>query len=283
MERLTTGRRHIRAGSVRVSELIGHGSSPFDLPIPEQAESPDGVLDTLLDPDESGPNSHRRPPSKAAQLAKIAGLGVASFLLCAAIAYGSMVNHQRNEQSAAPEPVPPAAHPAAADISGENALLPDLLNRAVPKAGITGAPGLPGPENNASDTIDNPGPPRQDAPQRSSPDAENVDDAPATDDTASKKELVEQFYRLVPSWPAKAYTLLDPNLLGSDVTQFVQSWSTVSGLEVLDVQERGDDVLAVVRMRLPDGSHLRIQQLLDVANTVPRRIVGAEILSAQRN
>jgi hypothetical protein len=192
-----------------------------------------------------------------------------------------MITQKQHEQ-AMPDQVPPSVRPAG-DISGDQALLPDRLNRVVPKAGIAGTTAkLPGPETNASDTIDNPAPPPQAAPPEEPP-ASDEAGAPATDGTVSKTELVQQFYRLVPSWPAKAFSLLDPGLLGTDVTQFVQSWSTVSGLEILDVQEHGNDVLAVVRMRLPDGSHLRVQQLLDVANTVPRRIVGAEILSAQRN
>jgi hypothetical protein len=277
VEHLTTGRRHIRAGSVHVSEFLGHRPEQFDLPIPTQAESPDGALDILLDPDPEAPCSHRKPPSKAAQLAKIAVLGVASCVLCAAIAYASMITHRHDQ--AAPDQAQPRVRPAS-DISGEQALLPDLLDRAVPQAGIATAE-LPGSQTNASDTIDNPGPTRQVA--RPAEPRSRPAEAPATDDTVSKKELVERFYRLVSSWPAEAYGLLDPNLLGMDVTTFIQSWSTVSGLEILDVQERGDDVLAVVRMRLPDGSHLRVQQLLYVANTVPRRIVGAEILSAQRS
>jgi hypothetical protein len=37
-----------------------------------------------------------------------------------------------------------------------------------------------------------------------------------------------------------------------------------------------------VGMRLVDGGHLRVQQLLTVAES-PRRIVGVQLLSAQRN
>jgi len=37
-----------------------------------------------------------------------------------------------------------------------------------------------------------------------------------------------------------------------------------------------------VCMRLADGGWLRVQQLLTVAES-PRRIVGAQLLSAQRN
>jgi hypothetical protein len=263
---------------VHVSELIRNQPLPFEVPIPgpEPARLPDGALDSLLEPSAHPPGSHRRPVSKAAQAAKIAGLGVASFALCASIAYGSMITHERREHGA-----PEVAARPTMNISGEQALLPDRLNSVVPKGGATGLPELPGPPTNASDTIDNPGA----APPMASPPAhQGSASGPALPrGELSKKELVEQFYRLVPTWPAQAFNLIDSTLLGTDLNQFVQSWSTVSGLEVLEVTERDNNVFAVVRMRLPDGTHLRVQQLFDVANTTPKRIVGAEILSAQRN
>ncbi len=51
---------------------------------------------------------------------------------------------------------------------------------------------------------------------------------------------------------------------------------------MLSLQQQADGVLAVVRMRLVDGGHLQLQQLLTVADS-PRRIVGVRLLSAQRN
>jgi hypothetical protein len=48
------------------------------------------------------------------------------------------------------------------------------------------------------------------------------------------------------------------------------------------VTQRADGVLAIVQMRLLGGDRLRIQQLLTVAES-PRRIVGVQLLSAQRN
>lgn len=256
---------------MHVSELIRNQPLPFEItlcePVPGQ---PDDVLDSLLDPGDHAPNSHRRPVSKAAQVAKIAGLGVASFALCASIAYGSMITHQRRVEN-----TPEAATRPTMNINGEQALLPDRLNNVVPKAGVTGFPELPGPPTNATDTIDNRGPATQPAEPQTKQNA-----AEGASPGQTKKDLVEQFYRLVPTWPAQAFNLVDPTLLGTDLNKFVQSWSTVTGLEVLEVSERDDNVFAVVRLRLPDGSHLRVQQLLDVVN---KKIVGAEILSAQRN
>jgi hypothetical protein len=196
-----------------------------------------------------------------------------------------MVNHQRQDQAAQPAPARPPA-----DISGEQALLPDLMNRAVPTSGIDGKAELPVEQTNAnaSDTIDNPGPkplPAAETPAPPPPDATEPGTIAPNGAALSKQDTVRQYYRWIQATPdrARAFGLLDSNLLGTDLGSFVQSWATVTDLQVLDVHEQGNSVLAVVRIGLPDGSHLRIQQLLDVANTVPRRIVGAEILSAQRN
>lgn len=285
MERLTTGRRHIRAGSVHVTELIGKQPAPHDIAALDPAgdtepgaDGTNGALESLLDPGHQPPSSHRRQPSKGAQLAKIAGLGVASFVLCGSIAFASMITHQRRdnaEQAAAARPT--------MEISGEQALLPDELNRAVPRSAKAAMPTLPGAPANASGSIDNDGrAPMADAAPAGQP-GDGGQKQAATDDSASRKQLVEEFYRLIPTSPDKAFRLLDATLLGTDLAEFLQSWAMVTDVEVLDVRGHGDDVLAVIRMQLPDGSHLRVQQLLNVAVTAPRRIVGAEILSAQRN
>ena len=277
MERLTTGRRHLRAGSVTVTELIRKQPLPFDLPQPRQAEAgpvDDGSLDLLLEADGNAPSSHRRPPSRTAQLAKISMLAIGSLVLCGAIAFGSMITHERRD-AAGNQPVARSA----ADISGEQALLPNLLNRAVPKAGIGGVPQLAGSPTNATGTIDNPGPPPP--PQAAPPAVPPA--APRTDTPLTDTELVKTFYELIPSWPDRAFGLLDGGLLGTSLGEFVKAWSGVSDVQVLDVRQQGNNVLAVVRLRLPDGSFLRVQQLLEIANSTPRRIVGAQIISAARN
>ena len=79
-----------------------------------------------------------------------------------------------------------------------------------------------------------------------------------------------------------AFDLVSPELLHSTLGQFLDSWSSVRSVEVLGLEQRANGVLASVRMRLADGGHLQLQQLLTVADA-PRRIVGVELLSAQRN
>jgi hypothetical protein len=281
-ERLSTGRRHIRAGSVHVKELIGRQPRPLDLtgPFAFDADHPleAGMLDRLLSPGNQPPSSHRRPSAKGAQLAKIAGLGVASCVLCASITFGSMITHRHHEDGAAPATGPTV------DISGERALLPDLLNRAVPRADMTGKPELAGTPTNATGTINNPGPPPSPTGPPPSRPASGTDTAHTahTDEQLSRTQLVERFFKLAPGSPDRAFSLLDDRLLGTDLDKFVRSWSDVRDVQVLDVREQGNDVRAVVRLRLPDGTCLRVQQLFDVADTVPRRIVGVQILSAQR-
>ncbi|MFD1050930.1 hypothetical protein ACFQ1S_38095, partial [Kibdelosporangium lantanae] len=84
--------------------------------------------------------------------------------------------------------------------------------------------------------------------------------------------------------PTQALGLLDGVLRASDLSHFVSSWSQVRDIQVLDVQQRSDNsLLAVVEMVLPDGGTARVQQLLTVTRTVPQRITGAEIISAQRS
>jgi hypothetical protein len=303
VDRLTTGRRHIRTGSVHVSELIGTRSRPIknlgpvrldvDLSLDAintgnqtqdgaasvtVAGTSRGMLERLLESPAQPPSSHRRQPSTGAQLAKIAGLGVASLVLCGAIAVASTVAHDRRAGAVRP----------AMDISGEQALLPDRLNSVVPKGGMTGMPTLPGAQRQATGAIDNPGPapaPNPAAPRAPAAGAgASAGSAPAEPiDPMTKTELVRRFYELAPDAPEQAFSLLDATLLGTDLGEFVQSWSLVRDVQVLDAREQSGDVLATVRLRLRDGNYLRVEQLLDVSDTPPRRIVNAEVLSAQHD
>jgi hypothetical protein len=263
---------------VHVTELIRKPrrldlSTPFPLEAYPSPPPEDSALETLLAPADHEPNSHRRPPSKGAQVAKIVSLGVASAALCASIAFGTMITHQRQEEGTSE-----AARPGM-DISGEQALLPDLLNQAVPKAGFPQKPALPG-ATRATGAIENPGPPAPAGPERKPP-AETGPGVASVQEPLSKKDFVEHFYRLIPAWPDRAFALLDGTLLGTDLGEFERSWSDVRDIQV-EARDQGDNVLAIVRMRLPDGSQLLVQQLVYVTNSVPQLITGAQVLSAQR-
>jgi hypothetical protein len=273
VDRLTTGRRHVRAGSVTVTELLVKQSSPArctDSAPPE----PDDITETIP---VIGAASHRRAPNRGAHLAKLATIGVAGAVLCGAVAISSMVSHHRRDTTQSGE------RPTV-QITGEQALLPDVLDRTLHVPGAAApvpatphiVPELPPP------AVPRPAP----AP---APTSVNVGGTEASGGTGAPVAgpvddltLVREFYENLPDSPAAAFDLLAPELLSSSLGEFLQSWSRVVEIDSVDVVQRADGVLATVRMSLQDGGHLRLQQLLTVAES-PRRIVGAQLLSAQRN
>ncbi|MFC4853342.1 hypothetical protein [Actinophytocola glycyrrhizae] len=226
------------------------------------------------------PASHRRPPARGAQFAKLASIGVASAVLCGAVTVSSMIAQQRREH-------PQSSARPALQITGDQALLPDRIDRTLPTSSTPAPlpPRLPTAVEEATAA------PRS-SPATTAPDGEAttpVDGTTASGGTgateaapASDLELVRAFYENLPDAPATAFQLLSPDLLNSGLGEFLRSWSLVVAIDSLDVVQRADGVLATVRMRLLGGGHLHIQQLLTVAES-PRRIVGAQLLSAQRN
>ncbi|MCA1655276.1 MAG: hypothetical protein LC635_02210 [Pseudonocardiaceae bacterium] len=270
MDRLTTGRRHVRAGSVTVNELLIKQASPT----PCTDSSPTTRYDAT--PRVAAvPVAHRRPPTKGAQLAKLASLGVAGAVLCGAVTISSMVADQRRDDAA------PATRPTV-HITGKQALLPDQLDKTLPAAAVpTAAPvasTAPAVDENpeqvgATDRTTLGDPDRTSA----SAGTGAAEISPTTD-----LDLVREFYENLPDAPTAAFDLVSPDLLNANLSEFLASWSKVRAIDDLDLVARPDGVLATVRMRLQDGGHLRIQQLLTVAES-PRRIVGVQLLSAQRN
>jgi len=276
VDRLTTGRRHVRAGSVTVTELITKQATPSPC-----TDSSPVERDYATEPMAALPTTHRRPQNKGAQLAKLASLGVACAVLCGAVTIASMISHQRRDAA------PPATRPTVR-ITGEQALLPDQLSETLPpEDAATPAPAAPQAEEpQVADA-----PPKltdeagttgrtTTADQQSSGTAASADSSEVA--PVSDLDLVRQFYANLPQAPTTAFGLLSPELLNTSLGEFLQSWATVSSIDGVHVVQRADGVLATVRMRLSDGGHLRIQQLLTVAES-PRRIVGVQLLSAQRN
>ncbi|MGH3762917.1 hypothetical protein [Actinophytocola sp.] len=268
MDRLTTGRRHVRAGSVSVTELISRQAAEPESPTPEPAETT-VTLDGPVEP-EAGPTSHRRPSSRAAQLAKITSLAVATLVLCGAIGVASTIAHRREAAEPAPE--------RPAEISGEQALMPGELDRTLAPTRATAArPPSPKPVTTT---------PRVAAPPAASASTPmsgtTASDSSTTVAPQSDVDVVKKFYDVVPTDPALAFDLLAPGLLDSTLGQFLDSWSLVRSVDVVGIEKRADGVLAMVRLRLANGGQLQLQQLLTVAES-PRRIVGVRLLSAQRN
>jgi hypothetical protein len=95
---------------------------------------------------------------------------------------------------------------------------------------------------------------------------------------------VRAFYRLVGSDPNLAAELIQPALLATtDSNGFDQAWNSMSQIEIESIQQVSkDSVQAVIRMLEPDGTWLRVVELLHVTDSNPPLIDGAELLSAQR-
>jgi hypothetical protein len=282
VERPTSGRRHLRAGSITVAELIKNRPTPVRLPSrddePQTEEMHPGLLgEHHPEPsaqDAAAPNTHRRAPARTKQLAKLAGLGVATAVLCASVTAASIINTRRQAATEA------AARPAIG-MTDEQALLPNLftLGPASPQRRVTTE--LPAPNTgSAAGSVDNRGPG-----SRTAADPKRVTPSPGPQVQPQEPvdaELVRRYYALLSNQPALALSLLDGVLRDSDLSQFVSSWSQVRNINVVDVQRKDDGaLLAVVEMLLPGGDTARVQQLLRVTETVPQRITGAEIISAQ--
>ncbi|MGQ0837596.1 hypothetical protein [Actinokineospora sp.] len=276
MDRPTAGRRRMRSGSVHVTELIGRQAPVFDLPPEADAEPTETFAMVDIEPAEHG--AHRRPLSRRAQVAKIVGLGVATITLCGAVAAATMISRDRAAVATDPSTRP------SLQITGQRALLPHELNPTADDAG----PAVPAPRTGAASatvrmtparTATTPAPaPGTDATTRP---ARGVDTVVRP--TTSSRDLVLEYYRLIESNPGGAFGLLSGETLGVSLVEFLGAWTSVVGVDVLEVVEQPDGVLAVVRMQLVGGTELRIRQLLKVAGTTHRQIVGAELLSAQLN
>lgn len=274
MDRLTTGRRHARAGSVTVTELLSRQASPTHCTDSSPAapdEDNTDVIPVVLQ------STHRREPAKAAQLAKLASLGVAGVVLCGAVAISSVIAGQRREDAEV------AMRPNV-QITGEQALLPDVLDRTLPADSGTPAPAPDTPAKPQDRPAATPAPaPADPAPTPSGNDTgTSASESTVTVDAANDLELVREFYKNLPDSPVTAYKLLSTTGLDMDLDDFLDSWSQVLAIDSVDVVQRADGVLATVRMRLAGGGQLRVEQLLTVAES-PRRIVGVQLLSAQRH
>lgn len=271
MDRLTTGRRHVRAGSVTVTELITRQASPSLCLDSSNTEPDDDITDTIPVVVAA---AHRREPAKGAQLAKLASLGVAGVVLCGAVTVSSMIAHQRRD----------GAHQALRpnlQITGEQALLPDRLDETLPKAPAPVPTSPPAAQERATP---NTAPPARPTASESFPGGTTASGAVGAASSRPETDLalVREFYENLPESPAEAFGLLSPDLMNTGLGEFLSSWSKVVSIDSVDVMQRADGVLATVQMRLLGGDRLRTQQLLTVAES-PRRIVGVQLLSAQRN
>ncbi|WP_367134982.1 hypothetical protein [Saccharothrix sp. HUAS TT1] len=258
MQRLTTsGRRHNRAGSVTVAELIGKQPAPVRIRTRDQAAGHVLVTDPPADhtPAVAG---------RANRTAKLAGVATGAIVLLASVAAASILAQDRPTGPDQPQVTSPAP------ITGSTALRPDLL-----VAELVGGPVDRAPEpvgRTAPLAADQP----PDVPAVVSPAELALGSQPGVD-------VVRRFFELLPTRPGDASRLLSPDLLGGDPRDFVDSWGQVQSITIESTRLRPDGaVLAVVSMQERTGRWIRVEQVFRLTDTTVPRIVGTEVVSAQR-
>jgi hypothetical protein len=267
----TTGRRHNRAGSITVEELIRKQPIPIRIPSVEEADT-DVLVREVLGLEEA--KYHRRPN----RAAKAMGLVTGALVLFASVATASILAGHRPEN---PEQ-PPTAAPV--ELSGSTALRPDLLSARLGNEEPTRAGAdTPGPAPSANPL---PNPPIAADPKLDPSTAPTAVVAPPRVPATSqpKIDVVRKFYQLLPANPTEAARLLTADLVGRDPLDFVRSWNTIKAITVDGTALRPDgSVLAEVSMQELDGRWLRVEQRFWFADTSTPKIIGTELLSAQRN
>ncbi len=266
----TTGRRHTRAGSISVAELINQQPSPMRIPSNEEAAT-DALVTSLLGPTENMTAttavipvvSGRRRRNRRSRVAKAAGLLTGAIVLVSAVAGAAVLAGRRPANTGIPVTERPVA------LSGASALRPDVLSAQLPNERK--------PLRTVADTpLPQPSALLLETPEPTTPEV-TVGPQPQVD-------VVKRFYELLTTKPNSAAKLLSPDLVGSNPREFVESWGIIKIVNVDQTSVRPDgSVLAVVSMQELDGSWLRIEQLFWLTDTTQPRIVGTEVLSAQRS
>ncbi|NKE58230.1 hypothetical protein FXN61_15935 [Lentzea sp. PSKA42] len=266
----TTGRRHTRAGSISVAELIKQQPSPMRIPSSEEAAA-DALVTSLLGPTGNMTATTavipvvpgRRRRTRKSRAAKVAGLLTGAIVLVSSVAGAAILAGKRPANTGVPVSERPVA------LSGSSALRPDVLSAQ-----------LPNERTPLQDTADTPMPQPSalllEAPEPTTPEV-SVGPQPQVD-------VVKRFYELLTTKPNSAAKLLSPDLVGANPKEFVEAWGTIKMVNVDQTSVRPDgSVLAVVSMQELNGSWLRIEQLFWLTDTTQPRIIGTEVLSAQRS
>ncbi|HEY3606431.1 MAG TPA: hypothetical protein VGL06_02975 [Pseudonocardiaceae bacterium] len=272
MDRPRSGHRRHDTGSITVVDLIRRQQGPVRIPSADETDTVQFVSDLLGPADttdtEVAGHEHR---SWLARSAKLAGLAVGSLALCGSMVVAAELTHHRTAAT--------VTRPATTVLTGVGALRPDTVAAAL--SGPRIAPPTPAAHPSVptvasgreTGTIVGGPPAAPPAPPLAQP---------ATGSTAAG--VVRTFYRLVGSDPTAASTLIDPSLLAADPIGFAQAWSALSRIDIESIQQTSaGTVQAVIRMRQPDGTWLRVVEQLHVTDGSSPVIDGAELLSAQRS
>lgn len=273
----TTGRRHTRAGSISVAELMKQQPAPMRILSNEEAAT-DALVTSLLGPTENMTATTtvipvvpgRRRRTGTSRVARIAGLVTGAVVLVSSIAGAAILAGKRPANVGVPISERPVA------LSGSSALRPDVLSAQLPhehppaQTPSTAVMPMPQPSALLLETA------AAQASETATPEV-SVGPLPQVD-------VVKKFYELLTTKPNAAARLLSPELVGANPAEFARSWGRIKTVNVDQTSVRPDgSVLAVVSMQEADGSWLRIEQLFWLTSTTQPRIVGTEVLSAQRS
>jgi hypothetical protein len=273
-----TGHGQHQAGSITVVDLIRRNNTgPIRIPSADERITEDFVEDLLGPADEDD-----RGRGRMARAAKFVGLAVGSVVLCGSIVAASTLAHQR-------KPAPTLGVSAStAPITGVGVLRPDTLRAQLGTArtttpAATGATRSPRASTTAAGSAVGVAGITTRAPVVV---VTTTVLAPPVAAGADPVTVVRDFYQLAVNSPASALSLLAPSLLSSDGSGFVDSWTSTRAVHVESVkavQGSGASgmVQAVVRLLQPDGSWLRVVELLHVRPGAQPVIDQAELLSAQ--
>lgn len=281
-----------RAARVPVpARAVSPGASLFDATKRDAsadvvvAVAPSAATD-IADANEAFVAARRKPPTRVLMAARLASVGAAACVLCGSLAAAAIISEHRAASNAPVTPQPNL------EITGVAALSPDVLAANTPNGTLRDAPrsmapragsdaaAAPGTAPAGSATTELPVAPTQ---RPVAPPAQVGADTPSLAPVVpdARTGLVEQFYGLIVTRPVDAFRLLSGDLSALGLIDFLNSWGRVTAIDVLDVRALpGREVIATVQMLLSDGSVLRVQQLLTVADQ--GRIVGARLLSTQR-
>ncbi|MGW6931231.1 hypothetical protein ACWGE0_14305 [Lentzea sp. NPDC054927] len=254
-----------------MAELIKQQPVPIRILSNEEAAT-DALVTSLLGPTENMTATTavipvvpgRRRRTRTNRAAKVAGLLTGAVILVSSVAGAAVLAGKRPANTG----VPASARPIA--LSGASALRPDVLAAQLPNEN-------PPPLQTTAD-IPQPQPSALllEAPEPTTPEV-SVGPQPQMD-------VVKRFYELLTTKPNAAAKLLSPDLVGANPKEFVRSWGMIKTLNVDQTSLRPDgSVLAVVSMQEQNGSWLRIEQLFWLTDTTQPRIIGTEVLSAQRS
>ncbi|MFE2750654.1 hypothetical protein ACFXGA_01490 [Actinosynnema sp. NPDC059335] len=202
--------------------------------------------------------AHPEPPPRGR--ARLVGVVAGAVVLLGWIAGAAILAGNRPAGPVEPRVEPPAS------ITGSFALRPDVLS---------GRLGGEGPDRAVAR-------PHQPPPA--------ADESPVMVPTPHlvvgpqpQVDVVRRFFELLPANPAEASRLLSPDLLGGDGGDFVESWGVVQAITLEATRLRPDGtVLAVVSLQERTGRWMHVEQVFHLTDTSVPRIVGTEVLAAQR-